>query len=97
MEAVGGAVLVHIISHAQGGRSPQGKTFTDGPRLLKASWSLTEYRRGFICCMEVNADLGQFGVVNRADIRAERKHLPYINTSQSQCLCQTLYIHNKTQ
>lgn len=68
VEAVGGAVLVHIISHAQGGGSPQGKALTDGPRLLKASWSLTECRRGFICRMEVNADLGQFGVVKIMDI-----------------------------
>lgn len=64
----GGAVPVHIISHAQGGRSPQGKTLLTAPRLPKASWNLTECRRGFICCMEVNADLGQSGVVNRADI-----------------------------
>lgn len=68
MEAGGGAVRVHIISHAQGGRSPQGKTLLMAPRLLKASWNLTECRRGFICCMEVKADLGQLGVVSIADI-----------------------------
>lgn len=63
MGAGKGAVLVHIISHAQGGGLPLGKALTDSPWLLKASRSLTERTCGVISWMEVTVDLGQFSAV----------------------------------
>lgn len=67
MGAGGGAVLVHIISHAQEGGSPLGDAPTDSPRLLKASWSLIEHTCGVISWMEVSVDLGQFSAVKLTD------------------------------
>lgn len=62
----GGAVLVHVISDAQGGGSPLGKAPTDSPRLPKASRSLTEHTCG-VSWMEISVDLGQFSAVKITD------------------------------